>query len=182
MTSTRHQVRVTSLPLVGSLAAALAALNVMPAAAVIVDLNGKSYDILTTNRSYADEPSLFTSTSMPWLSGNINDNSDAYDFAQTAGSLLGSNSYPGFDTPGGPLFAYAVEEDIVYSVFQDLVNSSIQNELLVPRSSAFNYAYIKQRSTPPVPGPLPLAAAVIGAGWSRHLRRRLASARNSSQR
>jgi hypothetical protein len=172
--------RPSALLLGSSLVLVSAVLGNLPAGAVVVNVQGQNYDVLVTNRSYASEPSLFNASSMPWFTGDKDSKDAAYDFALAVGAMLGSNNYSGFASLGGPLFAHAVEAGNVYSVFQDLDNSSIQNDLTVDTSTAYNFAYVKSVA---VPGPLPLAAAAVGLGWSRQLRRRLrAGCRRGPQR
>ena len=146
-----------------------------PAKAVLVIVGGTSYDVLVTNRSHEQEPTLFTVAKMPWFSGNIADPNLAYEFAQLVNGYLGSNSYPGFAAMGGPLFAFATNATDVYAVFQEIGNPNVQNEIQVGRNQVYNYAYAMPSSPPPptpVPAPLPVAAAAMAFGWSRQLRSR----------
>ena len=164
-----------------SVVVASAVLLAQPAMAVVVTIGGTSYDVLITNRSQDQEPTLFTAAQMPWFTGNTADPNLAYDFAQAVGSL-GSNAYPGFAAMGGPLFAFATDAAKVYAVFDEIGGLNVQNEIQVGLNQVYNYAYVKPSapSAPTsVPGPLPLAAAAMALGWSRQLRSRQ---RRSSER
>lgn len=170
----------TLLALRASLVLAGIALLPLPSQALFVSVGGNSYDIFVTNRSANEEPSLFTVDRMPWFSGDPLNATLAYDFAQAVGSGLGSNTYPGFATTGGPLFAVALDSTDVFSVFQDLNDPLIQNDFQTPRSSRANYAYINARPAMAVPGPLPLAGATVAFGLARSLRRRSRQAASSA--
>ena len=156
-----------------TLALAAAPLTALPARAVAVTVSGNSYDILTTSRAYSDDPSLFNPALMPWYSGDPLDNGLAYDFALAVFNQLGTNSYPPLPGSGGPLFAYAVDANSVFAVFQDTNDQAIQNEIQVSPNQVYNFAYLN--STPPttnVPGPLPLIGVAAAFRWSRTLRSR----------
>jgi len=156
-----------------SLALAAAPLTALPARAVVITVSGNSYDVLTTSRAYSDDPSLFNPALMPWYSGDPLDNGLAYDFALAVFNQLGTNSYPPLPGSGGPLFAYAVDANSVFAVFQDTKDQAIQNEIQVSPSQSYNFAYLN--STPPttnVPGPLPLIGVAAAFRWSRTLRSR----------
>jgi hypothetical protein len=146
-----------------------------PAAAVIVYVGGQSFDILVTNRSYDQEPSLFTLLAMPWFTGDSADPSLAFDFAQAVNDQLGENTYAGFPGKGGPLFAFANTATDVFAAFQDTNDLNVQNEIQVPTDQTFNYAYLNPN---PVPGPLPLAGAAVALRWSRALRQRQSQSRS----
>jgi|688.fasta_scaffold165242_2 hypothetical protein len=154
-----------------SLAACLSA----PAAhAVVVTVGGTSYDVLVTNRAYTDDPSFFSSASMPWFTANPADNNLAYEFAAAVFDQLGSFYYPGFTEPGGPLFAFAINTPNILAVFQETNDPNIQNETNVVTSQAYNYAYATSAPVPTsVPSPLPLIGAVAALRAARRLRHRL---------
>jgi hypothetical protein len=147
-------------------ALAVSLLASLPSRAVVVTVGGNLYDVLVTNRSYDADPSLFSTAFMPWFTGDAADNSLAYDFAAAVFDQLGHFSYAGFADPGGPLFAYATHPpSSIHAVFQDVTNLSVQNEITVLPSEAFNYAYAT-----PVPAPLPLIGVSLAYRFSRRLR------------
>lgn len=144
-----------------------------PARAVLVNVSGTYYDVLVTSRSLADDPSLFSTTWMPWFTADPVNNTLAYDFASAVFDQLGTNTYPGFPSvTGGPLFAYANDATSVYAVFQDTNDSNIQYETTVSRTLPFNFAYVNPSNVSAVPVPLPLAGVAIALRCSRSLRSR----------
>lgn len=145
-----------------------------PSKAVVISVAGNPYDVLVANRSFVDDPSFFSSVLMPWFTGETTDNSLSYDFAQTVFNQLGSYTYPGFSGPAGPLFAYAEDPTNIFAVFQDVFDSSIQNEIAISPAQVYNYAYAVPFVSPAAaPGALPLAGVAMGFSWSRNLRARL---------
>jgi hypothetical protein len=166
--------RFTQIVASAGLALAASSAIQQQAHALSITVSGNSYDVLSTNRAYSDDPSLFSNTLMPWFTGDPLDNSLAYSFALAVYNQLGSNSYPPFPGTGGPLFAYAVDSSTVYAVFQDINDPLIQNELQVSSTQAFNFAYqLTAPATPGVPSPLPLLGAAAALHRSRSLRSRL---------
>ena len=144
-----------------------------PSKAVEISVAGNYYDVLVANRSFVDDPSFFSSVLMPWFTGDTTDNTLAYDFAQSVFNQLGSDTYPGFSDPGGPLFAYAKDSTNVFAVFQDANDPGIQNDINVSPAQSYNYAYAVPVVSPTaVPGALPLTGIAMGFGWSRNLRAR----------
>lgn len=161
-----------------------------PANAVIVNLGGIDYEVLTRTASYSAEPAAFAippAGQMPWWG----DGQLASDFAFYVANSLG----PGYSSEYGPIFAFAHDSGAatISGITQNLTDSNDQlilegNDALpdydpldpsTPLSYVFAYGYAVTPPAPAssVPAPLPLLGAAAAVSWSRRIRGRMDSAR-----
>ena len=144
--------------------AALPFLTPAPADAVVVNVNGQSYDVTTLSTSYAASTTLFQHApigSMPWWG----DGGLASEFAAQIYNSLGA----GWDANYGPVFAHDQSVGQVLGITQSLSDPLDQIDVTPSTSDMVTYAI----ATAPVPGPLPLLGGAAAFGWSRQLRRRI---------
>lgn len=149
--------------------AALPFLSASPAAAVVVNVGGNSYDVMVLNTSYDASTSVFQLPpigQMPWWGNDLL----ASDFAAQVYNSLGS----GWDADYGPVFAHSESLGQVLGLTQSLSNPLDQIDVTPATSTTVTYA-IATSLVSPVPGPLPLFGAASAFGWSRQLRARLRS-------
>lgn len=145
--------------------AALPFLATAPAAAVVVNVGGNSYDVTVLNTSYDTSTSVFQlppTGQMPWWGDDLL----ASEFAAQVYNFLGS----GWDADYGPVFAHAESLGQILGLAQSLSNPLDQIDVTPATSTTVTYAM----ATSPVPGPLPLFGAAAAFGWSRQLRARMA--------
>lgn len=161
--------------LIAASACLLPLIGLQPAKAVIINVDGNSYDISVAITSYTANPAAFSALSggqMPWWGDLIL----ASRFASEAFDQLGSDLYePGY----GAVFAYALGpagSGEINGVVQD--TSDMNNSLILDSASplaadnSYPYAFVQAASTVPVPGPVPLLGAVAAFGWARRIRSR----------
>ncbi len=154
--------RPLALALMGTVA--LSALSTAPAAAVVINLGGTSYDVSVSQTSYTLSTSAFQAPplgQMPWWG----DGQLASDAATQVFNLLG----PGWDTDYGPVFAYDAAGGQVVGLAQSLTDTLDQIDVTPATGATVRYAL----ATTPVPGALPLLGAAEMVRWSRRLRRRI---------
>lgn len=158
--------------------------------AVVVNLGGIDYEVLTRTASYPADPAAFATPpagQMPWWG----DSQLASDFAFYVGNSLGS----GYSSEYGPIFAFAHDSGAatISGITQNLTDSNDQlilegNDALpdydpldpsTPLSYVFAYGYAVTPPAPAssVPAPLPLLGAAAAVSWSRRIRGRMDSAR-----
>jgi hypothetical protein len=165
--------RLASILLLGS--TALPLLTTSPAAAVVVDIGGTSYDVSVSTTTYNSSSADFQTPSsgglMPWWG----DEMLASDFAKEVSDALG----PGWDNNYGPVFAYKVDTVLgqVSGLAQSLSNPGLQLDVFPTTTAPVSYAI----ATAPVPLPLPLFGAAAGFGWSRRLKKRIRSRNISTE-
>lgn len=159
--------------LIASSACLLPLISLQPAKAVVINLDGNSYDISVTNTSYTANPAAFSALpggQMPWWGDLIL----ASRFASEVYDQLGLDLYePGY----GAVFAYAFSpagSGEINGVVQDTsdINSSLILDSLSPlgADNTYPYAFVQAASPVPIPGPLPLLGTVAAFGWARRIR------------
>ncbi len=144
--------------------AALPFLSASPAAAVVVNVGGNSYDVTVFNTSYSTSTSVFQlppSGQMPWWGDDLL----ASEFAAQVYNSLGT----GWDADYGPVFAHGESLGQVLGLVQSVSNPLDQIDVTPASNTTVPYAI----ATSPVPGPLPLFGAATAFGWSRRLRQRM---------
>jgi len=144
--------------------AALPLLSASPAAAVVVNVGGNSYDVTVLNTSYDTSTSVFQlppTGQMPWWGNDLL----ASEFAAQVYNFLGS----GWDADYGPVFAHGQSVGQVLGLTQSLSNPLDQIDVTPASNATLTYAI----ATAPVPGPLPLFGAAAAFSWTRQLRKRL---------
>ncbi len=136
------------------------------ASAIVVNVSGVNYDVITFTGNYDSNAVKFNSTDMPWWGNGTVANA----FATAVGTQLGLPNTPGQQ---GPYFAFS-------SSAQTVNNQVYFNNLGVvgfgqPTSQAAVYAILVSQSpsSSSVPSPLPLFGAAAAFGWSRRLRSRI---------
>ncbi len=157
-------IRVAAVAILST--AALPLLSAAPAAAVVVNVGGNSYDVTVFNTSYNASTSSFQlppSGQMPWWGNDLL----ASEFAAQVYNSLGT----GWDSNYGPVFAHGESIGQVLGIVQSVTNPSDQIDVTPASNTTLTYAM----ATSPVPGPLPLFGAAAAFGWSRQLRKRLES-------
>jgi hypothetical protein len=144
--------------------AALSILSTSPAAAVVVNVGGNSYDVSVFNTSFEGNTTLFQQPptgQMPWWGNDLL----ASEVAAQVYNSLGS----GWDADYGPVFAHGESLGQVLGIVQSVSNPLDQIDVTPASNTTVTYAI----ATSPVPGPLPLFGAAAAFGWSRQLRKRL---------
>ena len=144
--------------------AALPILSASPAAAVVVNVGGNSYDVSVFNTSYEASTTLFQQPptgQMPWWGDDLL----ASEFAAQVYNALGT----GWDADYGPVFAHGESVGQVLGIVQSVSNPLDQIDVTPASNTTVPYAI----ATSPVPGPLPLFGAAAAFGWSRQLRKRI---------
>jgi MYXO-CTERM domain-containing protein len=139
-----------------------------PAHAVVVNLGGIDYEVLTRTASYPAEPAAF---------------------------YVANSLGPGYSSDYGPIFAFAHDSGAatISGITQNLTDSNDQlilegNDALpdydpldpsTPLSYVFAYGYAVTPPAPSssVPAPLPLLGAAAAVSWSRRIRGRMGSTR-----
>jgi hypothetical protein len=170
--------------LVFGVAAALAAINLMPGSAQAacapgtapsicrVIVNSVEYDVTTFTGSYNSNTNIFANLPAPgvmpwWGSAGV-----ASQFTAAVGTSLGSAINGGF---AGPIFAYGKSTNVDgKAYFSGGVNQFNSD----PNSTWDVYAQATLVSPPAAsaPAPLPLLGAAAACGYSRQLRKRIKSA------
>jgi hypothetical protein len=163
--------RFAALALLGS--ATLPLLSATPAAAVVVDVGGISYDVSVSSMSYTLNPTSFDLPpvgQMPWWG----DSARASEFATKVLDQLG----PGWDPDYGPVFAYSIAapQNEVLGLTQSLTDINDQIDVRPATSATISYA----TATAPVPLPLPLLGATVAYRCSRRLKARLRQCNRST--
>jgi hypothetical protein len=158
-------------------ALAMGAVSAGEAQAVVVNVEGKDWDVTTFTGSYNDNESRFNVGEMPWW-GN---ESLASLFADAVGSSLGaSNGLHATLRTWGPKFSFAACDATCgylgqYSV--ELTSGSpVVTIGLEPKGLESNGGrpLTWARATPyAAPGPLPALGAAAAFGFSRKLRQRI---------
>lgn len=146
--------------------AALSFLAPAPADAVLVNVNGQSYDVTAVSTSYDASTALFQlppSGAMPWWGDDLL----ASEFAAQVYNSLGA----GWNSNYGPVFAYAQSVGQVLAITQSLSDPLDQIDVTPATTGLVTYATARS----PVPGPIPLLGSAAALCWSRKLRRRLKS-------
>ena len=153
----------------GSLFATLPLLIPTSAEAVVVNVDGINFDIVTFDTSYVLNSADFSAPPvgrMPWWG----DDSQASKFAEQVYNQLGSGS---LDSDYGPVFAY--ESDPIFfevvGLSQSLSDINIQFDEFIPDFDVVTYAITIPTSVP-VPTPLPLFGVATAYQWSRSLKKR----------
>jgi hypothetical protein len=151
-------------------AVALGTLTVGPAKALLVQVNGITYNVTTFGPgSYTANASKFALPSnggvMPWWGSK----SLATQFAYSIGTSLG---LPNAGGDGAPYLAYGTISNILVSSI-NLTGSGLISEPNNQFSdSTITWAQVVPVSAP-VPGPLPALGAAAAFGFSRQLRKRI---------
>ncbi len=159
--------RIAGLAILSTIA--LPFLSPPPAAAVVVNIGGISYDVSVVITSQSDRKGDFASPVsgglMPWWK----DSTLAAEFARNVYDGLGSGSDPSY----GPIFAYDNDPVLgeVSGVYQLLDDIYVQDVVSPPPSSTDRLKYAI--ATEPVPLPLPLLGAAAGYSWTRRMRQSL---------
>ena len=157
-------------------AAALAALTTVSlcagsAQAYVVTVNSIQYDVTTFTGSYSGDPARFSSTYMPWHTGDSNNTALVSAFAAAVGNNLGT----GLNGSDGLYFAYYQ----IGTGANDSVGICINGgSCPTARGNSSSYVYAQVLpAAAPVPAPLPLFGAGAAFGFSRQLRKRIQVAR-----
>lgn len=166
--------------------AGLPLLIAAPARAIIVTVGGSAWDVQTFTGSYTSESSKFNQSMMPWW----NDQSLAGQFAAAVQNSLGTPNPPVGPLKNlGPYFAI----ETFVSGSNTVTGGSVWDQPPVGSGTLLNCTstttlcttgltdvgqsavYATATATRNGPGPLPVLGALASFGWSRRLRRRLAS-------
>jgi hypothetical protein len=184
--SRRHWLSLAK-PTLGA-ALAMGALTGCKAQAVVVNVEGKDWDVTTFTGSYNDNESRFNVGEMPWW-GN---ESLASLFAGAVGSSLGDPnglhatlrywgpkfSFSACDTTCGYLGQYSVELTSGFPVVTiGLEPKGLDSNGGRPLTWAQATPYTSPAA---VPGPLPALGAAAAFGFSRKLRKRIKCSTNTS--
>jgi hypothetical protein len=184
--SRRHWLSLAK-PTLG-VALAMGALTGCKAQAVVVNVEGKDWDVTTFTGSYNDNESRFNVGEMPWW-GN---ESLASLFAGAVGSSLGAPnglhatlrswgpkfSFTACDTTCGYLAQYSVELTSGFPVVTiGLEPKGLDSSGGRPLTWAKATPYTSPAA---VPGPLPALGAAAAYGFSRKLRKRIKCSTNTS--
>ncbi len=153
--------------------AALAAVSLGSgsAQAYVVAVNSLQYDVTTFTGSYSGDTARFSSTYMPWYTGNGNDKALATAFAAAVGNNLGT----GLNGGQGLYFAYYSTGSRPFDSVGICINGG---GCPTARSNSSSYVYAQVLPAAPVPAPLPLFGAGAAFGFSRQLRKRIKESRN----
>jgi len=159
--------------LIASSACLLPLISLQPAKAVVITLDGNSYDISVTNTSYTANPAAFSALpggQMPWWG----DLTLASRFANEAYDQLGLDLYePGY----GAVFAYAFSpagsgeiQGVVQNTYDITDALLLDSPSPLAADNSYPYAFVQAASPVPIPGPLPLLGTVAAFGWARRIR------------
>jgi hypothetical protein len=139
-----------------------------PAQAFIVTVDQKEYDVKTERINYNNYQSTFIS--QPWW-GN---RTLAQQFSNSVAFNLGTIS--AYGNTSGPIFAYTLNSS-VYPVagvaYNFIYGSTTQSGL----GETLDFAVATFIPPVPVPGPVPILAALASLHSSRRIRKRIQSAR-----
>jgi hypothetical protein len=142
-----------------------------PGQAIIVTVNGNSYDIELITAAYEDDPTIFAKPlnggRMPWWE----DQNLAEELSIQLAESLSPLPLPIY----GPLFAHTYFSGSVVGSVLELATSGttdfVDSSYTVPRDSLQNYAALVPAHD--VPAPVPLLGVGAAFQLSRRLRRRL---------
>ncbi|MFN9637470.1 MAG: hypothetical protein ACK55D_12250 [Synechococcaceae cyanobacterium] len=137
-----------------------------PAAAIVVTVDGKEYDVSVRTTSPQETPELFLPPDqggrMPWWDNP----SLAAQFAMQVFDGLGA----GWNADYGPIFAYARSATSVDGVAQSLSDPNDQIVVDPAPSPSEPLAYAIAGAPVSVPLPAPILGVAVGFHWARRLR------------
>jgi hypothetical protein len=164
--------RLSAALLTVSATVALPLLATAPASAFTVNVGSIDYDVTVFKGSYSINSALFQlppAGKVPWWGSDTM----AINFAEQVYDQLGEGPSVGY----GPVFAYEHSGTDILGISQNLSNPSSQQDETIAENAEVIYAIATPLNSAPVsvPAPLPVFGAAAAFGWSRQIRKRIAT-------